>query len=353
MLNLTDKLSALYRSYGYRQFKVNKFEEYDYYARNKDFLVSNRIISFTDTNGKLMALKPDVTLSVIKNSKDDADITQRMYYNENVYRVSKGSGNFRENSQTGLECIGYIDDYCIFETLILAALSLNEISPDFILDISDLDLIPRIMNIIDLPEQEAEKALGFIGNKDIHDLKKLCEKNNVSEEGFCALSVLISAYGSPSSATEKLKEMPEGFLDKEAFEKLCKITLPLEKELPGKINIDFSVMSDINYYNGFIFNGFISGVPRAVLSGGQYDKLLSGMGRKSKGLGFAVFMDALEFLNKKEEDLDSDVLIIYKNDNDPEMIYKKASEYTSKGKSVTLLKKMPGEGRFGEVISLG
>ena len=38
---------------------MSKFEEYDFYAVNKDFLVSDSVITFTDTNGKLMALKPD------------------------------------------------------------------------------------------------------------------------------------------------------------------------------------------------------------------------------------------------------------------------------------------------------
>ena len=55
-------LRGLYRSYGYTQYKMSKFEEYDLYANNKDFLISDRVITFTDTNGKLMALKPDVTL---------------------------------------------------------------------------------------------------------------------------------------------------------------------------------------------------------------------------------------------------------------------------------------------------
>ena len=63
-------LRSLYEKYGYSQFKMSKFEEYDLYVRNKDFLVSDNIITFTDTNGKLMALKPDVTLSIIKNSDD-------------------------------------------------------------------------------------------------------------------------------------------------------------------------------------------------------------------------------------------------------------------------------------------
>ena len=63
-------LRSLYGKYGYKPFKMSKFEEYEYYIQNKDFLVSDRIIAFNDTNGKLLALKPDVTLSIIKSGED-------------------------------------------------------------------------------------------------------------------------------------------------------------------------------------------------------------------------------------------------------------------------------------------
>ena len=102
-------LRSLYRRFGYSRFKMSKFEEYDLYVRNKDFLVSDNIITFTDTTGKLMALKPDVTLSIIKNSDDDKNSLKKVYYNENVYRVSKGSYSFKEIMQVGLECIGDTD----------------------------------------------------------------------------------------------------------------------------------------------------------------------------------------------------------------------------------------------------
>ena len=82
------ELRSLYQKYGYRQYKMGKFEEYDLYVRNKDFLVSDGIITFTDTNGRLMALKPDVTLSIIKNSTDAPGCLHKVYYNENVYRIS-------------------------------------------------------------------------------------------------------------------------------------------------------------------------------------------------------------------------------------------------------------------------
>ena len=64
-------LRSLYEQNGYRRYKMSKFEEYDLYANNKDILESEGIITFTDTNGKLMALKPDVTLSVIRNTNDE------------------------------------------------------------------------------------------------------------------------------------------------------------------------------------------------------------------------------------------------------------------------------------------
>ena len=105
-------LRSLYEEYGYSRYKMSKFEEYDLYVRNKDFLVSDNIITFTDTDGKLMALKPDVTLSIIKNSLDTTSVS-KVYYNENVYRVSKGTHSFKEIMQVGLECIGNIDEYCI------------------------------------------------------------------------------------------------------------------------------------------------------------------------------------------------------------------------------------------------
>lgn len=61
-------LRELYLSKKFSPYRMSKFEEYDLYADNKDFLVSDNVITFNDIGGKLMALKPDVTLSIIKNS---------------------------------------------------------------------------------------------------------------------------------------------------------------------------------------------------------------------------------------------------------------------------------------------
>ena len=57
-------LRSLYRKYGYLSYKMSKFEEYDLYVQNKDFLVGDGVITFNDTNGKLLALKPTCIISL-------------------------------------------------------------------------------------------------------------------------------------------------------------------------------------------------------------------------------------------------------------------------------------------------
>ena len=66
--------------------------------------------------------------------------------------------------------------------------------------------------------------------------------------------------------------------------------------LEDRVQIDLSSVSNTNYYNGILFKGFVEGVPGSVLSGGQYDKLMRKMGKRSKAVGFAVYLDMLERL---------------------------------------------------------
>ena len=125
-------LCALYEDAGFQKYRMSKFEEYALYVQNKDFLVSENVITFTDTDGKLLALKPDVTLSIIKNTRP-TDGVMKVYYKENVYRVSKGTRSYKELMQAGLECLGDVTTETVIEVLALAAKSLDSISEQNVL----------------------------------------------------------------------------------------------------------------------------------------------------------------------------------------------------------------------------
>ena len=125
------ELQALYEQYGYKKYKMSKFEEYELYLENKSFLPSQQIITFTEPSGRLMALKPDVTLSIAKNVPTKSKESVKVYYNENVYRTARGSDEFREIVQVGLEYLGYLDLYGQSEVVLLAYRSLQLLSESF------------------------------------------------------------------------------------------------------------------------------------------------------------------------------------------------------------------------------
>ena len=77
------------------------------------------------------------------------------------------------------------------------------------------------------------------------------------------------------------------------------------------LRIDFSVVDDIHYYNGIVFKGFVAGLPESVLSGGQYDNLMRRLKRKAGAIGFAVYTDLLERLEKTTNDSDVDAVLLY------------------------------------------
>ncbi len=343
-------LRSIFDSRGYSQYKMSKFEEYDLYARNKDFLISDSVITFTDTNGKLMALKPDVTLSIIKNSSDEPDTIQKLYYNENVYRISKGSHTFKEIMQVGLECLGNVDDYNICEVINLAGKSLKTISENCVLDISHLGIITNILESFNIPSDNKKEILKYISEKNTHELSMLCSSLELSSTQTEMINTLVSSYGKPDVVLPKLKSMLSGVVETTSIDQLINITNALSKNISDIINIDFSVVSDTHYYNGIVFKGFIEGVPTSILSGGQYDKLMQKMKRKSKAIGFAVYLDMLEMLNDSYQQYDTDVVLIYDDNTDLCKLNNKIEEYVSHGESVFACKTMPQKLKYKTLI---
>ena len=290
-------LRSLYAKYGYSQYKMSKFEEYDLYVKNKDFLVSKSVITFTDTDGKLMALKPDVTLSIIKNSKDPVSSVTKVYYNENVYRVSKGTLSFKEIMQAGLECFGEVDDNVITETLFLAAKSLEVISTKNALEISHLDIVSGVIEAFNLSVDGKGEVLRYLGEKNVQGVGLVCEKEGLTAEQKTLMQKLVTVYGAPDKVLPELEVFCINDKTSKAVSQLISIVKSLIKMGVGdKIFIDFSVVNDMKYYNGLAFKGFVEGIPVGILSGGQYDGLMKKMDKKSKAIGFAVYLDEISKL---------------------------------------------------------
>ena len=344
-------LRSLYARYGYTSYKMSKFEDYELYARNKDFLVSDNVITFNDIGGRLMALKPDVTLSIVKNGDDCAGRVQKVYYNENVYRVSARTHRFSEIMQTGLECIGDLDDYCVGEVLMLAAKSLRTVSQNAVLDLSHLGVLSALLDTLSVPAAARRDLLRCVGEKNVHELTSLCRANGVAEAQTALLCALVSTYGTPETVLPALREKLSGVIDLSPFDELERAISAVPADMRDILRIDFSVVGDLTYYNGIVFKGFVSGVPNSVLSGGRYDRLLRKLGRTAGAIGFAVYMDELERLSETAAPYDVDVLLLYE-DADPAAVRAAVERLSANGESVSAQRAQPEKLRYRRLVRL-
>ena len=282
-------LRSIYEKFGYTRYKMSKFEEYDLYSKNKDFLVSEGVISFTDTDGKLLALKPDVTLSIINNARDLPGV-EKLYYNENVYRISGDSHSYKEIMQTGIECIGDVTEADRQEVTLLAAESLALISQSFKLCLSHTGLLLALLDEYQVADKTRETIFTALAEKNAQLLENSC-----TAEQFAALSVLLTAWDDAVDALVALREIAKAQQTIEALTELEAAVNGLTNAGYGaNISVDFSINSNNGYYSGIVFKGFVDGIAERVLSGGQYDKLMEKMGKKSSAIGFAVYLDTLE-----------------------------------------------------------
>ena len=330
-------LRSLYSDYGYSYFKMSKFEEYDLYGQNKDFLISDSVITFTDTDGKLMALKPDVTLSIVKNSSANPKGVERYFYNENVYRISDSTRRYKEILQTGLECMGNLTDYNIFEVVYLAARSLEIISDNNVLVLSHLGVLNAILENL---ECNREQLLKKISEKNLRGVEEICAEFSIDDKTADILKTITISDGEPEKVIMQITCKTENVKIKNALKELESAVIFCKSSGYEKLRVDFSLVSDMNYYNGIIFRGYVKEIPTRVISGGQYDNLMKKMGKSSKAVGFAVYLDLTERL-KKDDSADVDVLLIYSNSDDPLKVIKAVNSFTEKGESVAAYNYVP------------
>ena len=342
-------LRELYTSFGYRPYKMSKFEPYDLYLENRSFVTGGNILTFTDTDGRLMALKPDVTLSVIKNYRGGQ---QKICYHENVYRDSGVSHEFREIPQAGLECIGEIDLYTELEVLTLAAQSLRRISDQAILDIASVGFLNGLLAETGADALARQALLACLHEKNAHGLRQLCEQQGIAAAVAAVWQELAQLYGPANQLLPCLQRLCLNEEMRRAADELTALCGLMEDQEGVAVNLDFSILQDLSYYNGLAFRGYVPGLHTGILFGGRYDNLVKKLGKKAGAIGFAVYLDLLSQLPAEPRGLDADVLLLYGGQDAPADVMEKAKALRAEGLTVRVQRE-EDQGRYGRVIRMG
>ncbi len=328
---MTQRIAALFTAAGYKNYKMRKFEEYSLYLQNKNFLQSEQLITFNDPNGRLLALKPDVTLSIVKNSKATPASAEKLYYTESVYRMDVRAREFREIHQMGLELLGAVDTVSTLEVLGLALASLALCGRDFTLNISHMQIATAVLDTATDDRTVRDALLDALRRRSLHDITRIADAAGIADAAKQKLLTLAGIHGSMGEALETLRTL----VPEEAA--LGELTLLYEglrdSAYADRLRLDFSMINDGRYYNGIIFQGYVSGIHKHVLSGGRYDRLVTRFREGVGALGFAVYLSELVPLIPRPA-YDCDILLLYKPEDAPAVVCHTAEVLRAQGYSV-------------------
>ena len=324
-------IRKMYDSYGYKKISLPSFEEYDLYNENKDFIDRN-VLTVMSPNGKLLALRPDITLSVAKKvSKDQSLKYSKIYYQENTYNLTKYVG-YEEDEQLGIELIGKESTFLDFEIINLAVKSLDIINKKSMIVLSHAGFISSIFENFDLEHETKEQILDCINRKNSHDIQKILKKNeHISENVKKLIYKIPELSGNLENIEKELLKYEINVNTKKILSELKQLNSLLMKFYKkSKIIFDFSVVKNLNYYNGIILQGYIEGFPNVILTGGRYDKLFEKFGVDTGAVGFAILTDGLKGYYKDTDKKDFEVLIAYDN-SDFEKLVEIVNDFQKKG----------------------
>jgi len=300
-------LRALYENAGFQRYRMGKFEEYSLYMDNKSFLGRRNIITVTSPGGRLLALKPDITLSIVKSSAAAGGEAVRAYYSENVYAPDPDSDAIKEISQVGVE---YLDpasageDFApaVAEVCALAAKSLELLGERWVLCLSHMGFVRAILDETGLEGELRSEVTALAADKNTHGIISLTERAGLSEAGR-RIAAIMALSGDPVTVIAKARlctNSPDAHAALDELASLCEECGKNTGEF-GRIHLDFSIINDVDYYGGAVMKGYVAGVPRAVLTGGRYDRMAEKLGRGGGAVGFAILMGELERFFRNED----------------------------------------------------
>ena len=334
----TLRLRGLYEQFGYKKYQVSQFEEYGLYLQFRSFLTGGRILSFTDLDGRLLALKPDVTLSIAKNART-GNGAEKAYYIENVYRENVSSGTIKEIGQMGLEYLGGSGSYAQAEVLGLAQETLAAVGPEHVLEISHMGFVVGLFESLGLEGDARSEVMNCLSAKSAHGVEASARNAGVGSVGVNVLGELCSLSGSFDRTLVKARGLCLNGKMTAALDELDETVRAVGEN--SALRLDFTLQGDMEYYDGLMMAGYLDGVPKAVLSGGRYDGLMKKLGREISAAGFALYLDDLDRLPRQKAAFDVDALVLAEPDADAAGLLASVRVLTAQGLRVKVEARRP------------
>ena len=275
----------------------------DYYSLFEDGMGHDEAahaFRFTDTDGHLLTLRPDVTSSVARAAAtlmSNHERPLRLSYAANIFRQRSYSRTEwrRESLQLGCELIGLPGPKGDMEVLAIAVEVLERLGlqGNFRITLNNVEIFNGLVEQLGLDAIAADQLRRLISTRDKAGLELFLSQHapSFAEHSLFSRHTQFSDKRKTLAEAQRVMTNRRSLLALDSLEWLRNMIESLG--LSESFEIDFGDLSRLDYYTGLTFKIYVAGMGVLVGSGGRYDELTANFGLPEPSVGFVLDLDSL------------------------------------------------------------
>ncbi len=291
---IEDAAMSVFESWSYEEVITPSVDYYDLFEQGMGPAEAQRGFRFTDSDGRLLALRPDVTSSVARVAATllaDRPRPLRFCYAAPVFRQQPQSHAEwrRENTQLGCELIGAGGKQADLEVLRLAAEILTRLNlqSSYCITINNVEFFNGVAAELNLDRPAREQFRRLIDTREAAELERFLKHNG---RAFSQLTQLTGKR----DVIQAARRLIDNERSVAALDSLEELWIEIESlGLQDSFEIDLGDVPNLDYYTGLSLKIFVHGAGASVGRGGRYDGLTGNFGRAEPAVGFVLNLDAL------------------------------------------------------------
>jgi ATP phosphoribosyltransferase regulatory subunit len=290
---------AVFEGWSYEEVITPTLDYYSLFERGMGPSEAHHAFRFTDTDGRLLALRPDVTSGIARVTATlfaNRPRPLRLCYAAPVFR-QQGQSTIewrRESTQIGCELVGQNSAASDIEVLAIACEVLQRLQIDrrYVITLNDVEVFNGVSESLGFDSADRDQLRQLVDRRNMADLESFLT-SRAAVEDCRALSQLIRLSGK-FEALAKARGLITNARSSAALDRLENLWRIIESlGLTDQFEIDLGDVSRLDYYTGLTFKVYVEDAGARVGSGGRYDNLTANFGKSEPAVGFVVDLDAL------------------------------------------------------------
>jgi len=280
------RLRDIYAKWGYREVRTSMMDYYDVIRGGTGDWFADSLFKFQDSDGKLMSLRGEVTTQIARmlatNLKE-----RRLFYISNCLKYIEDKALIgRESWQAGAELIGGDTVASDAESIALLVGALDALDlKGARVDVGSVQVFRILMSRFGI--KDYERITRSVISKSADDLKNATD----DKDAIDAFSYVMRKRGGPE-VLDGLSEMAGGGMEEQRDYFRTLFRLLEAYGCADRVCVDLGTIREMKYYNGIVFEGYLSGFGMPVGGGGRYDCMMREFGLDGvTATGFALSVD--------------------------------------------------------------